>query len=182
MALHPLSYLDGYALKRLLKESKGDEVIHEALASNPEAWIDSKKVNRYKLVVGHNDGDETPQICGNARFEQVLDECVGVVGPKLLWIPPSLPYYPTGGPFQEAVGFSKVLVFSAWVMVPRMIASLLSYEVERATIGNPATRAWGGTGGPDATSRQLRNSTTNGIRRPYWSSAQREEIPRLHRV
>lgn len=36
--------------------------------------------------------------------------------------------------------FSKTLLFSAWVMVPRVIATLLSYEVERRTIGNSATR------------------------------------------
>ena len=39
--------------------------------------------------------------------------------------------------FKDTARFSKVLVFSGWVMVPRMIATLLSYEVERQTVGDP---------------------------------------------
>ena len=50
-------------------------------------------------------------------------------------MPPALPYYPLGGPFNNQEGFSKTLVFSAWEMVPRAIATLLSYEAERLTIG-----------------------------------------------
>jgi hypothetical protein len=37
-------------------------------------------------------------------------------------------------------GFTKTLLFSAWVMVPRVIGTLLSYEVERRTVGNDDTR------------------------------------------
>src|SRR5262249_34391230 len=65
---------------------------------------------------------------------------IGHAGAHLLWIPPNLPYYDLAGPFKDAAGFSKTLVFSGWVMVPRMIATLLSYEVERRTVGNPASR------------------------------------------
>ena len=32
-------------------------------------------------------------------------------------------------------GYSKVLVFSSWEMVPRMVSVMLSYEAERLTIG-----------------------------------------------
>jgi hypothetical protein len=67
-------------------------------------------------------------------------EAIGSVGAQLLWVPPSLPYYLLDGAFKEAAGFSKTLVFSGWVMVPRMIATLLSYEVERRTIGNRETQ------------------------------------------
>ncbi len=54
---------------------------------------------------------------------------------KLLWLPPSLPYYEPQGPYKHAKNFSKILVFSAWEMVPRAIATLLSYESERLSIG-----------------------------------------------
>jgi hypothetical protein len=37
--------------------------------------------------------------------------------------------------FAKKQHFSKTLVFSAWEMVPRMIAIMLSYEAERLTIG-----------------------------------------------
>ena len=54
---------------------------------------------------------------------------------RMLWIPPSKPYYELGGPFQGQEGFSKTLVFSAWEMVPSAIAALLSYEAECLTVG-----------------------------------------------
>src|SRR5439155_19245145 len=52
---------------------------------------------------------------------------------KLLWVPPSLPYYRPAGAFAEpaAERFTKRLVFSAWHVVPKTIACLLSYEAER---------------------------------------------------
>ena len=55
----------------------------------------------------------------------------------LLWIPASHPYYRPAADsvFEQNRDFSKMLVFSAWEMVPRMIAFMLSYEAERLTIG-----------------------------------------------
>ncbi len=53
----------------------------------------------------------------------------------LLWIPASKPYYRVRkGVYEKNADFSKVLVFSAWEMVPKMLSVLLSYEAERLTI------------------------------------------------
>jgi Helicase conserved C-terminal domain len=136
-APHPLSYLDGYMLKSLLKQCRRNESVKVALSTNEDAWIDRRRINKYRFVVGHTDGQETAQTCANARLTQLVQESIGANGARLLWIPPSLPYYQLGGAYQDTARFSKVLVFSGWVMVPRMIATLLSYEVERMTIGNP---------------------------------------------
>src|SRR5262249_29768403 len=76
----------------------------------------------------------------NARLSMLVQEAIGEKGSELLWIPPSLPYYDLQGSFAGAKDFTKTLVFSAWVMVPRVIGTLLSYEVERRTVGNPETR------------------------------------------
>lgn len=55
---------------------------------------------------------------------------------RLLWVPASYPYYSThGSVFEKNKDFSKILVFSAWEMVPRMLSVMLSYEAERLTIG-----------------------------------------------
>ena len=56
----------------------------------------------------------------------------------LLWIPASHPYYiiAEDNVFANNKDFSKMLVFSGWEMVPRMIAFMLSYEAERQTIGS----------------------------------------------
>ena len=55
---------------------------------------------------------------------------------RLLWVPASHPYYtiPENNVFAKNRDFSKVLVFSAWEMVPRMLAVMLSYESEQRNI------------------------------------------------
>ena len=53
-------------------------------------------------------------------------------------MPPSKPYYELQGVFRDTGLLTKTLVFSSWEMVPRMIASLISYEVERRTVGKLA--------------------------------------------
>lgn len=55
---------------------------------------------------------------------------------QLLWIPASHPYYaiPQNNVFAQNKDFSKILVFSAWEMVPRMLAVMLSYESERRNV------------------------------------------------
>lgn len=52
---------------------------------------------------------------------------------KLLWLPPTLPYYELDDPFHEAAKLSptKSLLFSAWRVVPRVVAAILSHEAER---------------------------------------------------
>ncbi|MCH5256185.1 MAG: hypothetical protein J1D87_02785 [Lachnospiraceae bacterium] len=75
----------------------------------------------------------------NARLNTLFDEVFGNRDNKkaspelLLWIPPANKYY-TVGPrciFEQCEGYSKTLVFSSWEMVPRVIATLTSYEAER---------------------------------------------------
>jgi hypothetical protein len=137
---HPFSYLDGYELKKVLKNCRRIEGVRAALKRNPEAWLNLRRVNRYRLVVGMGGDQSSGTACAHAPLAKLVEEAIGPAGSRLLWIPPSLPYYELGGAFKDTSGFSKLLVFSGWVMVPRMIATLLSYEVERQTIGDPTTR------------------------------------------
>jgi hypothetical protein len=137
---HPLSFLDGYALKDLLKLCRRNEVVHSVLKQYKNAWLNVRAINRYKLIVGQSAESSGAALAGHARLTNLVAEAVGPVGAQLLWIPPSLSYYPLEGGFKDAAGFSKTLVFSGWVMVPRMIATMVSYEVERRTIGNDASR------------------------------------------
>lgn len=70
---------------------------------------------------------------GNARLRQLNDEMVDSKAWKLLWLPPSLPYYGLEGAFAEpsVQGLTKRLIFSAWHVAPKAIASVLSYSAER---------------------------------------------------
>jgi len=127
----PLSFLDDYKLKHQIRARKDEAEVQKQLHANSIAWINHRKVNRYELDFNCNGSPAT-----NAKLNQVLEEVLGHGGEKLLWIPPSLPCYPLEGVFVGTAGFSKTLIFSAWLMVPRMLSSLISYEVERRTIGN----------------------------------------------
>jgi hypothetical protein len=74
------------------------------------------------------------------RMRALLKE---VKGPLLglPWLPPTMPWWPLGSPFQEAVnsapatGLSKLLLFSRFRAVPKAVASLISYESERMVFG-----------------------------------------------
>ncbi len=70
---------------------------------------------------------------GNARLRSLMDDTVGKGAWRLLWLPPSLPYYQLAFPFDDPnlAGFTKRLVFSSWQVVPKAISILLSYETER---------------------------------------------------
>ncbi len=122
-----LSFMKDYQLKKQIDEHfrKNPSEVNKA---NKEAlWLNKKTINSYK---------EIPY--GNARLLRVLKHTFKNNAEKLLWVPPSKPYYPLQGAFENAGNFSKTLVFSTWEMVPKMIAGLLSYEAERLTIGEIA--------------------------------------------
>lgn len=72
----------------------------------------------------------------NPRMRALFTDMIEKGAWRLLWIPPSLPYYQFGLPFSnpELAGLTKRLVFSSWRVAPRAIACLLSYEAERLAI------------------------------------------------
>jgi len=130
-----LSFLDNYMHKEKLKKiASGDEKIKEEIKKTKKCWIDLEKIDNYKPLIP-SEGSKVP----NAKLRLLLDESVLNNGWKYLWIPPSIPYYNLSGAFIEGSGYSKTIVFSSWKMVPRMIASIVSYETERLSLGNPIT-------------------------------------------
>jgi hypothetical protein len=138
-AVYPLSFLDHYKIKEHLKDHKTHPDIVACLRQAKGAWLNFGDVHRYKMVVG-GEANGSPS---NARLTMLVEKAIGSMGAGLLWVPPSLAYYPLAGAFDGAANFTKTLLFSAWVMVPRVIGTLLSYEVERRTVGNPETRESG---------------------------------------
>ena len=132
-AAFPLSYLDGYQFKEQLRKFKDRPAMQKALQKSRCAWLNESEINGYSLHLGKS--SKTKGGGGNARLKQLVQEAVGEGGHRLLWVPPSLPYYQLSGPFADQATFSKTLVFSSWQLVPKMIGTLVSYEVERRTIG-----------------------------------------------
>lgn len=92
-------------------------------------WINKKAIKEYNEVTATN-----------SRLERLKSELFtdreGVDDSSLLlWVPPTRPYYEPQGVYKGVKNFSKILVFSSWEMVPRMIATMISYEAERRTVG-----------------------------------------------
>ncbi len=129
-----LSYMESYELKKQivtvcrkyssLKPSKSDEGAECVL-------LQEEKLRDFR---------EVPM--RNARLQYLCDEVMLPKNKKtelLLWVPASKPYYFTdekNNPFELNRDFSKLLVFSAWEMVPRMISTMMTYEVEHRIISS----------------------------------------------
>lgn len=125
---YPLNFMDKYELKNAFKKacSCNDQEICGYLSDSDGLLLPWKDIEAYEQI--------DP---GNSRLRSLFSGTIGANAWKLLWLPPSLPYYELGWPFADPVlkKFTKRLVFSSWRMVPRMIASLSSYEAERNMIG-----------------------------------------------
>jgi len=124
-----LSYLDKYQIKDKLEKSLKREWSslsshQKKLLKSTNAWLYQKKIQTY-----------TDFSIPNSRFDVLKKIAFERSNELLLWVPPSLPCYDLEGAFKDKDTFSKILVFSSWEMVPRMIATLMSYELELKTLG-----------------------------------------------
>lgn len=122
-----LSFMRDYQLKRNIEKYFKAHPAELSKVNKPALWISEKKLDTYEQIPS-----------GNARLEVLKRHAFIKNAELLLWIPPSKPYYEPKGVYKDAKNFSKVLVFSSWEMVPRMIAGLLSFEAERKTVGKLA--------------------------------------------
>lgn len=125
-----LSFMEHYKLKEKITGYFRKHTDQLSLANKPALWVQESKIAAY---------EELPD--NNARFTRLKQETLPANAEKLMWIPPSRPYYEAGGPYTGMDYFTKALVFSSWEMVPRAIASLLSYEAERLTVGKLVKRS-----------------------------------------
>ncbi len=128
-----LSFLDNYQHKEKIRNLiLEDAALQQLVRQTKHGWVNLKDINDYKPLI-----PPRAKSLPNAKLRLLLDETVHNNGWKYLWIPPSIPYYELDGAFKDSWGYSKTLIFSSWKLVPRMVASLVSYEAERLSIGNP---------------------------------------------
>lgn len=125
-----LNFTEGYQLGTKLRKALGgplhdelDELLRTAQA------LDRGRLERFE-----------PIDLGNARLRQLAGDTVDQGWWRLLWVPPSMPYYRLGSPFEEAAaaGMTKRLLFSSWNATPTAVAGLLSYEAERRIFADSA--------------------------------------------
>lgn len=119
-----MSFMNKYKVKEYLQKYFKQNPHELNKANRNELWLERSKIDQYK---------ELPKT--NARFELLKNKAFEGHSEMYLWVPPSKPYYPLQGVYKSSDHFSKILVFSAWEMVPRMIGVMLSYEAERKTLG-----------------------------------------------
>ncbi len=128
------TFLEGYQFDRRLEDladTDGDSP--DVVANLMSLGAPMDDLRAYREIDG-----------GNARMRALMHDVIDWGMWRLLWMPPALPYYESGGAFAdvEPAQPTKRLVFSSWNVVPRAIASMLSYEVERRIVdrSQPGTR------------------------------------------
>ena len=124
-APYALSFMDDYRLKT--------EILGRLPASSEDRFArlltDGGRVSLpWETVEAYERLDPA-----NARLRSLLAWMEQSEAWRLLWLPPSLPYYTESEPMQRARrnGLTKRLIFSTWQVVPKAIATIVSYDVER---------------------------------------------------
>ncbi len=124
-----INFLEGYKLRDRLREANEDRELAPAiaaiLAASGSCTLSQRKVKALTRVEARQ-----------SRLRALERDCVENGAWRMLWIPPSLPYYRLASAFAGAgIGkLTKRLIFSAWRMVPRSVSTLLSHRVECETI------------------------------------------------
>lgn len=124
-----LSFMDKYELKKRIVSALSHSDVKRY------GKIDALLLSRYAI------NNYRPIPAANGKLKYLHDLVFGARHEKktqlLLWVPASNPYYKTGRVFEsnEARNFSKIILFSSWEMVPRMISIMMSYYSELYTFG-----------------------------------------------
>jgi len=119
---------DHYAFKTKFKSKaltqKGYKILAPILDEAADKLFDPQTIWNYNSVN-----------ITNAKLRALL-ETMNSGSWKLLWLPPTLPYYEGQGVFEDPdlKSFTKGLVFSSWQVVPKVISMLVSYEAERRAV------------------------------------------------
>ena len=128
-----LNFMDEYKLKAVFREmipNAAEDLVPSITASED-------------LLLPRRMLHQSPRLDPpHARLRWLIDHVMGGDEQRLLWVPPSLPYYGLADHFERARarGHTKHLIFSAWRVVPKAIAALLSYEAERRILSSDTPR------------------------------------------
>jgi hypothetical protein len=121
-----LNFLDGYKFRERLDEANADvrgrRELAETVKPARELLLDKEAIAAFREIEP-----------GNPRLRKLIEDVVDGDAWRMLWVPPALPYHQLGGAYGQIGpgGFTKRLVFSSWQAVPKSVAGLLSYIVDR---------------------------------------------------
>lgn len=118
-----LNFMKEYELKRRISDKKNEAAVTDALQAHPYRMLQKRAIDAYR-----------PVDPANGRLRTLVSDIDRSESWRLLWVPPSMPYWRGEGAYKDADGFTKTLVFSSWNVVPDAIAGLLSYHVEAKSV------------------------------------------------
>ena len=118
-------FMHGYKFNELVDEAiNAPDRMVDALQRHDSAFLKAATLRSW--------GSIDP---GHAKLRELVSELIGEGLWRLLWMPPTLPYWPLEGPFEGREQVTKRLLFSAWNVVPDVVSAVLSYEAERLMTG-----------------------------------------------
>ena len=123
-------FMHEYKFNHLLKEAiAAPDQLVKVLERHGSAFLTAEALRTWSQV--------DP---GQAKLRELAGELLDEGLWRLLWVPPTLPYWPLDGPFNGMEGTTKRLLFSAWNVVPDVVSAILSYEAERRMLGGRLDR------------------------------------------
>lgn len=120
-----LNFMDGYQLSVKFRD-------------HPLNYYDRKTLLRNAQIIRTEDLANGGDIdAGNARLRALTADTIDRGLWRLLWLPPSLPYYQPLGVYADIdpALTTKRLIFSSWAAAPTAIASLLSWSAAHKMAG-----------------------------------------------
>ena len=106
----------------------------QMLGPDYQAWRNSKRLRApsaaHAITKKQRDKFLAPSAWPHPRLRGLMFDELSVKQLSVPWIAPSMPWWESGGSWIEHLPH-KILLFSRFKAVPRAIASLLSFEVER---------------------------------------------------
>ena len=123
-------FMHGYKFNERLTEAlrHTPERLVEALRRHDSSFLKAEELRRWdRLDPGH------------AKLRELAGELLDAGLWRLLWMPPTVHYWPPEGPFEGHEQATKRLLFSAWNVAPDAVSAVLSYEAERRMTGGRLT-------------------------------------------
>lgn len=119
-----LNFMEDYEIKRAfgVAHSEREAELAAALCESEALLLPAMDVVAYEAI--------DPS---NSRLRGLMSDMIEPGIWQLLWVPPSLSYYQLDAPYTGPglTQWTKRLIFSSWRVVPKVIATLVSYEAER---------------------------------------------------
>ena len=123
-------FMHGYKFNELVDEAiNAPDKMVDALQRHDSAFLKAATLRSW--------GSIDP---GHAKLRELVSELIGEGLWRLLWMPPTLAYWPLEGPFEGKEHATKRLLFSAWNVVPDLMHPLILQAIRsrRRPLDTPA--------------------------------------------